>query len=77
MKLLLVEPEYRGHHIALHLNLILNEAFKRNWEIIILKKKKKINLKITKKKFKKKKKVVSTKKLISNNAKNKYIYLCE
>jgi glycosyltransferase involved in cell wall biosynthesis len=36
MKLLLVEPEYRGHHIALHLNLILVEAVTRNWEVIIL-----------------------------------------
>jgi len=36
MKLLLVEPEYRGHHIALHLNLILVEAATRKWEVIIL-----------------------------------------
>lgn len=36
MKLLLVEPEYRGHHIALHLNLILVEAVARNWEVIVL-----------------------------------------
>ena len=36
MKLLLVEPEYRGHHIALHLNLVLVEAVTRNWEVIIL-----------------------------------------
>lgn len=39
MKLLLIEPEYRGHHIALHVNLILEEAIKRNWEVIILTKK--------------------------------------
>jgi glycosyltransferase involved in cell wall biosynthesis len=39
LKLLLIEPEYRGHHIALHVNLILEEAIKRNWEVIILTKK--------------------------------------
>jgi glycosyltransferase involved in cell wall biosynthesis len=39
MKLLLIEPEYRGHHIALHVNLILEEAIKRNWEVLILTKK--------------------------------------
>jgi glycosyltransferase involved in cell wall biosynthesis len=39
MKLLLIEPEYRGHHIALHVNLILEEDIKRNWEVIILTKK--------------------------------------
>ena len=36
MNLLIIEPEYRGHHIALHLNLILEEGLKRDWNISIL-----------------------------------------
>jgi glycosyltransferase involved in cell wall biosynthesis len=36
MHILLVEPEYQGHHVALHLNLLINEFYKRKWEISIL-----------------------------------------
>ena len=36
MNLLIIEPEYRGHHIALHFNSILEEGLKRNWNISIL-----------------------------------------
>jgi hypothetical protein len=36
MYVLLVEPEYQGHHVALHLNLLINEFYKRRWQINIL-----------------------------------------
>ena len=36
MKILFVEPEYQGHHVALHLNLLINEFYKRKWQISIL-----------------------------------------
>ena len=36
MKILLVEPEYQGHHVALHLNLLINEFYRRKWEISLL-----------------------------------------
>jgi len=36
MYILLVEPEYQGHHVALHLNLLINEFYKRRWQINIL-----------------------------------------
>lgn len=36
MYILLVEPEYQGHHVALHLNLLVNEFYKRRWQINIL-----------------------------------------
>ena len=36
MRILLVEPEYQGHHVALHLNLLINEFYKRKWKISIL-----------------------------------------
>ena len=36
MKILFVEPEYQGHHVALHLNLLINEFYKRKWQINIL-----------------------------------------
>jgi len=36
MNILLVEPEYQGHHVALHLNLLINEFYKRRWQINIL-----------------------------------------
>jgi|688.fasta_scaffold335133_2 glycosyltransferase involved in cell wall biosynthesis len=42
MKILLVEPEYQGHHVALHLNLLINEFHKRKWHISILTYKKSI-----------------------------------
>lgn len=77
MKILLVEPEYRGHHIALHLNLILNEAFKRNWEIIILTKKKMLTSKaynLINKEIKKKIKFFYIKDKKLNNHRN-YFYL--
>ena len=43
MKILLVEPEYQGHHVALHLNLLINEFHKRKWNISVLTYKKSIN----------------------------------
>lgn len=45
MKILLVEPEYQGHHVALHLNLLINEFHKRKWNISVLTYKKSINTK--------------------------------
>ena len=36
MKILFVEPEYQGHHVALHLNLLINEFHKRKCHISIL-----------------------------------------
>jgi glycosyltransferase involved in cell wall biosynthesis len=45
MKILLVEPEFQGHHVALHLNLLINEFYKRKWQINILTYKKSINSK--------------------------------
>ena len=36
MKILFVEPEYQGHHVALHLNLLINEFHKRKCRISIL-----------------------------------------
>lgn len=36
MYILLVEPEYQGHHVALHVNLLINEFYKRRWQINIL-----------------------------------------
>ena len=36
MHILLVEPEYQGHHVALHVNLLINEFYKRRWQINIL-----------------------------------------
>ena len=42
MKILLIEPEYQGHHVALHLNLLINEFHKRKWHISILTYKKSI-----------------------------------
>ena len=43
MKILLVEPEYQGHHVALHLNLLINEFYKRKWQISILTYKKSVS----------------------------------
>jgi hypothetical protein len=43
MRILLVEPEYQGHHVALHLNLLINEFHKRKWNISVLTYKKSIN----------------------------------
>ena len=43
MKILFVEPEYQGHHVALHLNLLINEFYKRKWQISILTYKKSVS----------------------------------
>jgi glycosyltransferase involved in cell wall biosynthesis len=43
MNIMLVEPEYQGHHVALHLNLLINEFYKRRWKISVLTYKKSIN----------------------------------
>ena len=43
MKILLVEPEYQGHHVALHLSLLIKEFYIRKWKINILTYKKSAN----------------------------------
>jgi glycosyltransferase involved in cell wall biosynthesis len=43
MNVLLIEPEYRGHYVALHLNLLISEFDKRGWRINILTNKDSIN----------------------------------
>lgn len=43
MNILLIEPEYRGHYVALHLNLLISEFDKRGWKINILTYKDSIN----------------------------------
>lgn len=43
MNILLIEPEYRGHYVALHLNLLISEFNKRGWIINILTYKESIN----------------------------------
>jgi glycosyltransferase involved in cell wall biosynthesis len=43
MNILIVEPEYQGHHVALHINALLKEFNNRNWVISILAYEKSVN----------------------------------
>jgi len=43
MNILLIEPEHRGHYVALHLNLLIEEFNKRGCRINILTYKKSIS----------------------------------
>jgi len=43
MNVLIVEPEYQGHHVALHINALLKEFYKRDWNVNILTYKESIN----------------------------------
>jgi glycosyltransferase involved in cell wall biosynthesis len=36
MNILLIEPEYKGHYVALHLNLLIKEFDNRGWKLNIL-----------------------------------------
>jgi glycosyltransferase involved in cell wall biosynthesis len=48
MNILLIEPEHRGHYVALHINLLINEFDKRGWGLNILTYKESINSEVYK-----------------------------
>jgi hypothetical protein len=43
MNILLIEPEHKGHYVALHLNLLIKEFDNRGWKLNILTDKESIN----------------------------------